>query len=156
MRTPGDTAEAVVVRNGTFLYCGTREEALRLAGDNWVDLGGKTVLPGLIDDHQHVQTYARNLMKVDLSGARSIGEVQSLLRDRASRTPKGKLILGTGFDQTRFAEGRLPTRWDLDQAAPDHPVVITRYCLHINVALFVHGRYGRGDPFGVHAALPFL
>ena len=134
MRTPGDTAEAVVVRNGTFLYCGTREEALRLAGDNWVDLGGKTVLPGLIDDHQHVQTYARNLMKVDLSGARSIGEVQSLLRDRASRTPKGKLILGTGFDQTRFAEGRLPTRWDLDQAAPDHPVVITRYCLHINVA----------------------
>ena len=134
MHTPGDTVEAVVVRNGTFLYCGTREEALRLAGDNWVDLGGKTVLPGLIDDHQHVQTYARNLMKVDLSGARSIGEVQSLLRDRASRTPKGKLILGTGFDQTRFAEGRLPTRRDLDQAAPDHPVVITRYCLHINVA----------------------
>ena len=42
MRTPGDTVEAVVVRNGTFLYCGTQEEALRLAGDNWVDLGGKT------------------------------------------------------------------------------------------------------------------
>ena len=134
MRVPGETVEAVVVRDGVFLYCGNRTEALRLSGGNCVDLGGRTVLPGLIDDHQHVQTYARNLMKVYLSGARSIEDVQALIHRRAAQTPPGKLILGTGFDQTKFTEDRLPTRWDLDRAAPDHPVVITRYCLHINVA----------------------
>src|SRR5699024_5645872 len=96
MRNPGEQVESDVVRSGTITNSSTLEKALCLAAKNWVDHAVKTYLPGLIDDHQHVQTYARNLMKVDLSGARSIGEVQSLLRDRASRTPKGKLILGTG------------------------------------------------------------
>lgn len=154
MRREGETVEAVVIRDGKFLYCGETAEALRLSGGNAVDLGGRTVLPGLIDDHQHVQAYARNLLKVDLSGARSIGEVQALLRQRAETTPAGKLILGSGFDQTRFSEGRLPTRWDLDRAAPDHPVVITRYCLHIHVAntmaLRVGGLLDRADlPAGI-------
>ena len=143
MKNEGDSVEAFIIENGRFFFCGSSDEALRLirAGREsgiWpdaeiVDLHGKCVLPGLIDDHQHVQTYARGLLKVDLSGARSIGEVKDRIREQAERTAPGKLILGSGFDQTKFAEQRLPTRWDLDEAAPANPVVITRYCLHINI-----------------------
>lgn len=134
MRAEGETCEAAVVRNGRFIYCGSNEGAARLAGENCVDLGGKTVLPGLIDNHQHVQAYAKNLVKVDVTDVCSIRALQDRIAARAAQTLPGEPIFGTGFDQTRFAEQRLPTRWDLDAAAPDHPVVITRYCLHVNVA----------------------
>lgn len=144
MKNEGDTVEAFIIEDGKFFFCGSSDEAMRLirAGREsgiWpdaeiVDLHGKCVLPGLIDDHQHVQTYARGLLKVDLTDACSIGEVKDLIRAQAEKTAPGKLILGSGFDQTKFAEHRLPTRWDLDEAAPANPVVITRYCLHINIA----------------------
>ena len=144
MRREGEWVEAFVVENGRFLYCGTSAEAERIvregrAAGAWhnaevVDLGGRCVLPGLIDDHEHLQTYARNMLKIDLSGARSIADIQALVRERAAQTPAGQLILGTGFDHEKFDSRRLPTRFELDEAAPEHPVVITRYCLHINVA----------------------
>lgn len=144
MKNEGDTVEAFIIEDGKFFFCGSSDEAMRLirAGREsgiWpdaeiVDLHGKCVLPGLIDDHQHVQTYARGLLKVDLTDACSVGEVKDLIRAQAEKTAPGKLILGSGFDQTKFAEHRLPTRWDLDEAAPANPVVITRYCLHINIA----------------------
>ena len=144
MKNEGDTVEAFITEDGKFFYCGSSDEAMRLirAGKEsgiWpdaeiVDLHGKCVLPGLIDDHEHVQTYARGLLKVDLTDARSIDEVKALVRAQAEKTAPGKLILGSGFDQTKFAEQRLPARWDLDEAAPANPVVITRYCLHINIA----------------------
>ena len=144
MKNEGDTVESFIIEDGKFFFCGSSDEAMRLirAGREsgiWpdaeiVDLHGKCVLPGLIDDHQHVQTYARGLLKVDLTDACSIGEVKVLIRAQAEKTAPGKLILGSGFDQTKFAEHRLPTRWDLDEAAPANPVVITRYCLHINIA----------------------
>lgn len=134
MRQPGEVCQAVVVRDGRFVYCGDNEHAAEMAGGNVVDLSGKCVLPGLIDDHQHVQAYARNLLKVDLAGTTSIAEVKDKIHAQAKRLGPGKLILGSGFDQTRFSENRLPTRWDLDEAAPNNPVIITRYCLHVNVA----------------------
>lgn len=139
-----DMVSAIVVESGKFLYCGSDDEAMRIVTEgkaagawktcNIVDLGGKCVLPGFIDNHQHVQTYARNALKVDLSDAASIGEVKARIRDRAAKEPPDKLILGFGFDDTRFDEKRLPTRWDLDEASPRNPVLITRYCAHISVA----------------------
>ncbi|QNL43988.1 amidohydrolase [Oscillibacter hominis] len=134
MREEGETCQAVAVRDGKFIYCGSNEKAAELAKGNVVDLKGKTVLPGFIDDHQHVQAYARNLLKVDLTDACSIEDVKERVRVQAAKVGPGKLILGSGFDQTKFSEKRLPTRWDLDAAAPQNPVVVTRYCLHVNVA----------------------
>lgn len=134
MREEGEICQAVAVGGGRFLYCGSKEEALALAHGRVVDLGGRTVLPGLIDDHQHVQAYARSLLKVDLSDAHCMEEVKHKICSQAAKAPKGKLILGSGFNETRFVPSRLPTRLDLDEAAPENPVVITRYCLHIHVA----------------------
>lgn len=144
MTAEGASVSAVVVEHGRFLYCGDDETAIRMVKDgekagiftsaSVTDLKGRCVLPGFIDDHQHVQTYARSLRKADLSGCTSIGEVQKRLRRQAEKLPKGKLLLGTGFDHTAFSEKRLPTRQDLDAVCPDRPAIITRYCLHIHVA----------------------
>ncbi len=144
MKSENDYVSAVVVNNGKFLYCGEDDEARRIVTEGqkagaWaegdiVDLGGRCALPGFIDDHQHVLTYAKNALKVDLSEATSIEDVKKSIQERIAIEPAGKLILGCAFDDTRFHEKRLPTRWDLDEVAPNNPVLITRYCTHINVA----------------------
>ena len=133
MEEEGETCSAVVVRDGKFLYCGTDEQAKAMA-DEVVDLKGAPVLPGLIDTHQHVFAYARNLTKLDLSGTTSLKELKERVRDYAAGVPDGQWILGFGFDHEKFDVPKLPTRYDLDEACPNNPLIITRNCLHVNVA----------------------
>ena len=135
MKCEGDSCSAFVVQDGKFLYCGSDEEAKKLVGDGAVvDLEGRTVLPGMIDTHQHVFSYARDLMKLNLKGARSLEQLKRMICERAQETPAGQWILGTGFNQEEFDIPVLPSKADLDEVCPDHPIIITRYCLHINVA----------------------
>ena len=128
MEEEGETCSAVVVRDGKFLYCGTDEKAKAMA-DEVVDLKGAPVLPGLIDTHQHVFAYARNLTKLDLSGTTSLKELKERVRDYAAGVPDGQWILGFGFDHEKFDVPKLPTRYDLDEACPNNPLIITRNCL---------------------------
>jgi predicted amidohydrolase YtcJ len=86
-------------------------------------LNGKTVIPGFIDTHIHVADFGRLLMWIGLSNAGSIKEVQNRLKERVQASPKGKWLLGRGWNQTCFAEKRLPNRFDLDVVSPDNPVV---------------------------------
>jgi predicted amidohydrolase YtcJ len=82
------------------------------------------VLPGFIDAHCHVLAYAANLLAVDCSpdAVSSIGDIQAAVRRQAEVTPAGRWIRAVGYSEIDLAEGRHPTRWDLDLAAPDHPV----------------------------------
>lgn len=135
MKAENDTCSAFVVEDGKFIFCGSDEEAKEIAKDGEVvDLEGKPVLPGFIDTHQHVLSYARDLQKVNLKNAKSIEEVKKLISDKAATLKKGEWIQGAGFDQEKFDVKVMPTKADLDEAAPDNPVLITRYCLHVNVA----------------------
>lgn len=135
MKAEGDRCSGFVVENGKFLYCGTDEEAQRLAGGKVVDLHGVTVLPGMIDTHQHLFAYARDRLKLNLKGATSFEQLLELIRRRAGETPDGQWILGTGFDHEKFTDRKiLPTKEDLDRVCPNNPLMITRYCLHVNVA----------------------
>lgn len=72
MRHEGDQCTAFVVDDGKFMYCGTDEGARAFGeGCQLVDLKGKTVIPGMIDTHQHLFAYARDLLKLNLKGAGS-------------------------------------------------------------------------------------
>ena len=123
-------AEAVAVKSDRILKVGTNEEIIRLIGKNTevIDLRGKTVVPGFIDTHIHVADFGRFLTWVDLRDVKSIKEMQSRIRLRAKSTPKGKWIIGHGWDQTHFMEQRFPTLLDLNEVSPDNPAVLYHQC----------------------------
>jgi predicted amidohydrolase YtcJ len=118
-------ADAVAVKGDRIFKVGTNEEISQLVGKDTkvIRLKGKTVVPGFIDTHIHVADFGRLLTWVELDDVNSIKEMQNSLRKRVQKTPKGKWIIGRGLDQTRFAEKRLPTRFDLDVVSPDNPLI---------------------------------
>ncbi len=130
MKSEGDMIEAFVVKDGKFLYCGSTEEAKKLA-DECVDLNGAPVVPGLIDTHQHLYFYAECLTKLALEHVRSMKELKEVIRDYAKTLPESAWVYGFGFDNELFTDTiHMPTKEDLDEACPDHPVLIGRSCMH--------------------------
>jgi len=119
-------AQAVAVRGGRILAVGSDADARSSAGPQAevIDCRGRALLPGFIDAHCHVLAYAASLLAVDCGpdAVSSIADIQAALRRQAEVTPAGRWIRAVGYSEVDLAEGRHPTRWDLDLAAPDHPV----------------------------------
>ncbi len=120
------TAEAVAVVGNRIIKVGSNSEIQQFIGESTqvLDLEGRTVLPGLIDTHIHVADYGRCLMWLDLSNAKSIAELQQLIKDKTKHLLKGKWVIGQGWNETRLK--RTPTLADLDEAAPENPVILYR------------------------------
>jgi len=117
--------EALAIAGERVLAYGSNSEIRAMAASaKVVDLGGRTVAPGFNDGHTHVASSGlRHLREVDCD-LRSIAEIQQAIRTRAASTPKGQMIRGFKYDDTKTREGRKLTRHDLDAAAPEHPVLI--------------------------------
>ena len=130
-------ATLVAVRDGRILWVGRDNdlEMVRGRGTRLLDCQGSTIIPGFVDAHLHLFSYAANLLAVDCSSraVRSITDIQQALRARASQTPPGTWIRGWGYDQFYLVEGRHPDRWDLDAAAPSHPVKLVHRSGHASV-----------------------
>ena len=100
-----------------------------------VDLEGGSLVPGFEDAHAHIWKVGQLLTtSLDLRGVSSIEKISSLIRERNTKLPADAWLLGRGFNEISMAEGRIPTRRDLDLCAPDRPVLLTRTCGHIFVA----------------------
>jgi predicted amidohydrolase YtcJ len=116
----------VRIANGTFVEVG--ESASDAGGcTDTIDLRGRTVIPGMIDNHFHVQLVGSRpgYETRTIETAFSIADVQQVIRDRARDVPEGAFITAIGGLQPRqFAENRLPTLAELDAAAPRHAVYI--------------------------------
>ncbi|MEA3376640.1 MAG: amidohydrolase [Chloroflexota bacterium] len=132
--TPRATAVAMV--GGRFAAVGDDAEIRALAGPDTrtLDLGGRLALPGLIDAHFHLRSWALSRRRLSLVEARSLSDLQQRLAERARRAPEGGWILGQGWNETRWPTPGKPTRADLDAAAPAHPVLLWRSDLHLAVA----------------------
>lgn len=120
-------ARAAAIRDGRFVAVGSDAEVMRAAGPDTriVDLHGKTVLPGFNDTHVHLTAGEELPVQVDLTHIRSIKDIQAAIAERAKQLKPGEWIVGTrGWWEYQLAEGRLPTRADLDAAAPENPVAI--------------------------------
>ncbi len=118
-------AEAVAVKDNRIIKVGTTEEISYLIGKDTkiVYLNYSTVLPGFIDTHIHVADFGRFLMWLNLTEVTSITQMLNLLKQRLDKLSSSKWVIGRGWDENRFIERRLPTRYDLDLVSLNNPVI---------------------------------
>ncbi len=126
MNSSQPVAQAVAIIKNKIAKVGSNQEINLLIGKDTrvVNLNSKTVIPGLTDTHIHVADFGRCLLWLDLTNAKSIEELQNIVKEKAKQTPAGKWIIGRGWNNNRFREKRLLTIADLDQAAPNNPVIL--------------------------------
>ncbi|MBI4187361.1 MAG: amidohydrolase [Chloroflexi bacterium] len=103
-----------------------------VTGTRVIDCRGKTVVPGFNDAHCHLFSFIRKQSSLDLGppSLNSISDIKAAISRRARNTPPGQWLSGTGYNEFYLAEKRHPTRRDIDEAAPRHPVVLTHRSLH--------------------------
>jgi len=134
------TAEAVAVKDGRILALGTRAEVERAhqgPATRMLDLGGKALLPGLIDAHSHYfsSLTVANQVNVYAPPAGSGKDVPSIVAELvkfrdARKIPKGEIIQAYGYDENMMPGGKLLNRDDLDAAFPENPVIVGHVSMH--------------------------
>jgi predicted amidohydrolase YtcJ len=130
-------ARALAVRDGRFIAVGSNEEARAHIGSRTrvIDGRGRTVIPGLIDTHVHALGVAAAEAVQPYRNLRSVRDLQDWIRTEAGRRPRGTWIWPPRTYPTRLNERRFPTRQELDDAAPNHPVAIDgAYAFSLNSA----------------------
>ena len=122
-------AQAVALTGGTITLVGTREavEARKGPATQVIDLGGATLLPGMVDSHAHVLELGAKLQAVDLAGVANEAEAVERVAAYATKVPKGQWITGRGWDEGAWAN-RYPDWRLISEKVPGHPVVL--YSLH--------------------------
>jgi predicted amidohydrolase YtcJ len=122
-------AQALAISGERIVAVGTNQEINRLAGPNTrrIDLDGKAVIPGLIDNHMHLLRAGITWKtEVRLDGVESRKQALEMVRQRARAIPRGEWVytLG-GWAIEQFSDNSKPfTREELDEVAPDHPVFL--------------------------------
>jgi predicted amidohydrolase YtcJ len=120
--------EAVAIANGRFSAVGAARHILPSAGPDTkvIDLGGRRAIPGLIDSHLHVIRGGLNYnMELRWDGVPTLADAMAMLKEQAANTPPPQWVrVVGGFTEQQFAEKRLPTLAEINQAAPDTPVFI--------------------------------
>ncbi|HIQ04908.1 MAG TPA: amidohydrolase, partial [Anaerolineae bacterium] len=126
-------ATAIAIRDSHFLAVGDDADIRALAKPHTrlIDLGGRRVLPGLTDAHFHFYDWALARRGVDLTDVTSLTEARERVCQAIQAASPGQWILGQGWNQDTWPDPRLPHRADLDDMAPDNPVILWRTDLHL-------------------------
>jgi predicted amidohydrolase YtcJ len=125
------TADAVATEGDRIVWVGGDDEAAAHAGPDTevIDAAGATVLPGLIDSHNHVRL-GSNPAEVDLAGAATLDEVQARIRSHAEAHEDHRWIDGVGFNYSAMPGGRMPTWRDLEGLTGGRPAFLLTYDAH--------------------------
>lgn len=128
--------EALAIQGARIIAAGTRKEIEHWIGPKTrvLDLKGRFVMPGFNDAHVHLGNAGRGKSSVDLTGVRSLAEMQARIRTHLSEFAPGKWITGRGWDHSLWSEPRIPTRTDLDAVSTEHLMLLGRVDGHSAVA----------------------
>ncbi len=130
----GSVCSAVGITNGIVSAMGSDEE-LRPSmgpGTEAIDLKGAVMFPGFMEAHNHLSIYAYLIDGIDLSAtkAKKMDDILELVKSETEKTAPGTWIKGSRYAEYFLAENRHPTRVDLDQVSPEHPVIIYHTSFH--------------------------
>lgn len=130
--------QAVAVKNNKIIAVGDDlfVNSYGGPGTEVIDLNGRTLMPGFIDAHMHLGMRGQNaavIIDCNSDDVPTIDGIMAKIKEAADRAPAGTWIKATGYEQSKLKEGRHPTRDELDAAAPNNPVQLTRCCLHMGV-----------------------
>jgi predicted amidohydrolase YtcJ len=148
---------AAAVKSGKIIAVGTSTGMKRLAGAGTeiIDLAGKTVLPGIIESHNHPSNAVTRFLEIDCRAPemKGIKDIQSAVAERAKAVGPGMWVRGGNYNDSKLAEKRQITCRELDAAAPDNPVILQSDTGHQSVvnskALAIGGiRRDTPDPAG--------
>jgi len=130
------TAEAVAVLDGYILSVGAEEDVLYMADEatEIIDLRGAVMFPGFTDAHVHINGVGQRELTLNLEGSESLADMLDQVAAWAADTQPDGVIVGRGWIETHWPEGRMPTRADLDAVIDDRPVMLTRADGHALVA----------------------
>lgn len=125
-------AEAIAVRGGKVAAVGNNAHVRNVCNPLGpvMELPGRLVTPGFTDSHTHFNHLGQSLALVSLGGLSSIDECREKISTAVARTPPGEWIVGGGWNHNQWVDKREPNRKDLDDIAPDHPVMMVRACTH--------------------------
>ncbi|BDQ01492.1 amidohydrolase [Ignavibacterium sp.] len=128
-------AEAVVVEGNKIIFVGSSSDAKKLIDNSTevIDLKGKLMLPGFIDNHVHFVSGGFYLLGIDLRPANSTTEFKNILKNYAAKHP-GKWITGGYWNHENWEVKDLPTKEMIDEVVPDQPVFVERLDGHMGVA----------------------
>jgi len=122
--TPTGDVDGMRTAGGLITHTWTGERPQGVDGEQ-IDLGGATVIPGLVDAHLHLRGIGRAARRLSVKGTTSAEAVAELVRAATDR-PAGTWIRGRGWDQNDWAVQEFPNASLLDAVAPEHPVWLTR------------------------------
>ncbi|TFH18943.1 amidohydrolase [Candidatus Bathyarchaeota archaeon] len=125
--------DSVVILRGDYIVeVGKRDEIEIPSGAEVYDISGKTIMPGLIDSHCHFLWMGVAMKtRVLLDDTKSIDEALKRVKKRIDEAKPGEWILGNGWDESKWVENRYLTKDDLDDIAPNNPVMLSRVCGHL-------------------------
>ncbi|MGH7476794.1 MAG: amidohydrolase [Longimicrobiales bacterium] len=134
--TGAGTAEAVAIRDDQIVAVGSEREIRRYTGSatHLIELAGRLVVPGFIDDHTHFMTGGFQLASVDLRTAATPEEFTRRLAEFARSLEPGRWITGGAWDHESWPGAPLPQREWIDSVTPDHPVFVSRLDGHMALA----------------------
>jgi predicted amidohydrolase YtcJ len=133
MNSEGVRAQAMALDKGRILAVGSQADIQGFIDRGWpvLDLGGKTVLPGFIDTHEHMMLTGQLAAAVHLDDVENLDHILERIAAKAEKTEKDDWIRGSYLNEQNIDEKRMPTRQDLDKVCPDRPVFLLHATCHM-------------------------
>jgi hypothetical protein len=125
-------AEAIAIRDERIVAVGSREKIEKYRGDETevIDLQGRTVVPGLIDAHEHFPDIGKRVRQVFLDETRSVAEALEIVKRELEKVPPGEWLVGQGWHTVSWTGSDYPGEEELSRISPDNPVYLVGMASH--------------------------